>query len=61
MSDFGERNKEAFQKMAVSGGIAFAAIVAGAKSSISAFAESQAQLVRVDQIIKNTDLKSVGL
>ena len=47
--------------MAVSGGIAFAAIVAGAKSSISAFAESQAQLVRVDQIIKNTDLKSVGL
>lgn len=61
MSDFGERNKETFWKMAVAGGIAFGAIVAGAKSSISAFAESQAQLVRVDQIIKNTDLKSVGL
>lgn len=61
MTEFGERNKATFQGMAVAGGIAFAGIVAGAKSSISAFAESQAQLARVDQIIKNTDLKSVGL
>jgi len=61
MTEFGERNKETFQSMAVSWGVAFAGITAGAKLAVDAFAESQAQLVRVDQIIKNTDLSSVGL
>jgi len=61
MNDFAEKNKASFQTMAVSWGVAFAGITAGAKVAIDAFAESQAQLVRVDQIIKNTDLSSVGL
>lgn len=61
MTEFGERNKETFEGMAKYGAAAWAGITAGAWLAVRAFADSQAQLVRVDQIIKNTDLSSVGL
>jgi hypothetical protein len=54
-----KENEQSFKNMAKVGAVGFAGIVAIAGTSIKAYAESEAQLARVDQSLKNT-IKQIG-
>lgn len=55
------KNLEApFKKVSQVGAVAFGALSVAVGSTIKAFAESEAQLTRTDQAIKNIDLEAMG-
>lgn len=53
--DFAKKHEDSFQKAAVAGTAAFVGIAAVAKQTIDAYAESEAQLARVDAALRNVD------
>jgi len=59
ITDFAKKNEKAFTSMRNVWAVAFGAISAQAFSSISAFKESETQMVRVDQILKNMDYQGL--
>lgn len=60
LKSFAEKNEKTFKKMSTIGGVAFGAITATALTTVKAFAESEAQLTRVDQILRNIDLTEMN-